>query len=368
MLQRNLPKSAAQAEPPVTVKQLLDPAAKIAIIAVAGLAFVAALHFGRTLLLPVSMAVVIGLMFGPYADRLEKLGMRPAASAVMVVFTFLLLIAAVGGAFAVPLSEWSRKLPVIWERIRETVGEWQGVVETAAAIGDQVSNLGEEEGGVTVKVDEGNPAKQIAFLAPELMAQLVVFLASLYFFVSSRHGIRVLILRLCLTRRLRWRMAHVFKDVEGLVSRYLVSITLINMTLGAVVASAMYLVGVPSPLLWGLLATVLNYAIYIGPAAMALILLGVGFATFTEPGWILAPMVVYLCINLTEAQFVTPHVLGQQLTMNPFLVFLAVLFWLWVWGPAGGFVAVPFLIIMTAILGTVFPAPPQHQRKNPASG
>ncbi|MCB1422897.1 MAG: AI-2E family transporter [Nitratireductor sp.] len=341
------------ADPGVSFPLVLATGARIAVIFIAMLAALAALHYARALLVPITLSVVVGLMFGPYADRLEKAGMRPAISAVIVVFTFVLLIAAIGGAFAVPLSEWSRKLPLIWERMRSIVAEWRGVVETAASIGEQLKNLGEQNGGVTVKVDEGNPAKDIAFLAPELLAQVIVFLASLYFFVSSRHSIRTLILKLCFDRRLRWRVAHGFRDVEKLVSRYLVSITFINMGMGAVVAAAMYLLGVPSPLLWGLMAAVLNYAIYIGPAVMALVLLGVGFATFTEPIWIAAPAAIYLCINLTEAQFVTPHVLGQQLTANPFMVFLTVLFWLWLWGPAGGFVAVPFLIMATSGMNAV---------------
>ena len=347
----------SRANPGLAFSLDLKPVARIAVIFIAMLAALAALHYGRTLLVPITLSVVIGLMFGPYADRLEKAGMPPAISAVVVVFTFVLLIAAIGGAFAMPLSEWSRKLPLIWERMRGIIAEWRGVVETAASIGEQVKNLGEQNGGFTVKVDEGNPAKDIAFLAPELLAQVIVFLASLYFFVSSRHSIRTLILKLCFDRRLRWRLAHVFRDVETLVSRYLVSITFINIGMGAVVAVAMYTLGVPSPLLWGLMAAVLNYAIYIGPAAMALILLGVGFATFTEPAWVAAPTIVYLCINLTEAQFVTPHVLGRQLTANPFLVFLTVLFWLWLWGPAGGFVAVPFLIIATSGVNALGPFP-----------
>ena len=357
MLQQDFSKDCGRVDTRVEFPFILESTARISVIFVAMIAALAALHYGRALLVPITLSVVIGLMFGPYADRLEKAGMKPAVSAIIVVFTFVLLIAAIGAAFALPLSEWSRKLPLIWERMRSIIAEWRGVVETAASIGEQVKNLGEQKDSVTVKVDEGNPARDIVFLAPELLAQVIVFLAGLYFFVSSRHGIRTLILKLCFDRRLRWRVAHVFRDVETLVSRYLVSITFINMAMGAVVAAAMYLLGVPSPLLWGLMAAVLNYAIYIGPAVMVAILLGVGFATFSEPVWILAPAIFYLCINLTEAQFVTPHVLGQQLTTNPFLVFLTVLFWLWLWGAAGGFVAVPFLIIATSCLNALGPFP-----------
>ncbi len=121
------------------------------------------------------------------------------------------------------------------------------------------------------------------------------------------------------------------------------------------VSIAMWLIGVPSPLLWGMMAGALNYIIYIGPFAMFLILLAVGLASFTAPAAILAPAMAYLLLNLTEAQFVTPMTLGKRLTLNPFVVFLALAFWLWIWGPVGGFVAVPALLVVYAVVRNVLP-------------
>ena len=162
------------------------------------------------------------------------------------------------------------------------------------------------------------------------------------------------ILSLCMTRRLRWRFAHVFRDVEALVSRYLLSITAVNTCLGVAVSAAMWAIDIPSPLLWGVLAFCLNYAIYIGPAIMAVLMLCVGLATSSGVE-ILLPAVLYLSLNLVEAQFITPTIVGRAVTINPFVIFLALAFWIWLWGPVGGFIAVPFCLICLAIFRNIVP-------------
>lgn len=332
---------------------------KVSVILLGIVGAVAILKFGRPILVPITLAIVTGLMLGPYADRLERVGLPPSLSSLFVVITLLALIAACIAGFAVPMGNWASQLPLVWERLREILIDWRGAVQSVTALGEQLRSLTGGAGGVTVKVDDGGPAADLAFLAPGLLGQLLVFLAALYFFIATRHDIRVSILRLCISRRLRWRAAHVFRDVEAMVSSYLVSITLINIGLGAAVSLAMFLIGVPSPVLWGLLAAALNYVIYVGPAAMALILLGVGLASFTAFPAVLAPAGAYLFLNFIEAQFVTPHVLGRRLTINPFLVFLALVFWLWIWGPAGGFVAVPLLLVAYATITNIVPTAPR---------
>ena len=113
-----------------------------------------------------------------------------------------------------------------------------------------------------------------------MIAQILIFLASLYFFVATRHETRAAILKLCFTRRLRWRVAHIFRDVETLVSRYLLSITLINVSEGIAVGVGFIAVGVPSAMLWGALAVVANFVVFLGPLSMTVLLFGVGLTEF----------------------------------------------------------------------------------------
>ena len=118
---------------------------------------------------------------------------------------------------------------------------------------------------------------------------------------------------------------------------------------------ALWAVGVPSPALWGALAGLLNFIVYVGPALMAAILFAIGLATFDTISGSLMPPLIYLALNLIEAQFVTPMVIGRTLTLNPFLVLLALAFWIWIWGPIGGFVAIPALLIIFAVTRNILP-------------
>jgi predicted PurR-regulated permease PerM len=208
-----------------------------------------------------------------------------------------------------------------------------------------------------VAVADGNPVTDIAFIAPAILGEILVFLVSLYFYLATRENIRIGILSLCVTRRLRWRTAHVFREVEAKVSRFLLSVTFLNICVGIVMTLATWWLGLPSPILWGALAFILNYIPYVGQAIMIAILLAVGLGT--QVGWvaILAPVGFYLLLNFIEGQLIFPQVVGRSVELNPFLVFLSILFWIWAWGPFGALVAVPSLIILQSFAAHVLPSP-----------
>lgn len=328
--------------------------AQVAVLFLGVLGFIAALQAGRFLFAPVALAVVVGLMLGPIALRLENRGVPPAFSAAAAVLIFLLVVCAVGGAIAAPLTTWAGRLPQIWSELQLQLTSLAEPLATVKSVREEIRSV---TGGseVTVSVDDGSTVQSMAVLAPTLLAQILVFFASLYFFLATRHDTRLIVLKLCSGRKLRRRVAHIFHDVEEFVANYLLAITLINAGLGLAVAVALWLLGVPSAALWGALAGVLNFVVYLGPAAMALILFGVGLASFDTFTGSLLPPLAYLAVNAVEAQFVTPLVIGRRMTLNPFLVFLAVSFWIWIWGPIGGFIAIPALVILFAIARNIVP-------------
>jgi predicted PurR-regulated permease PerM len=343
-----------------SMDEMITIASRLAIIGMGVVVMTVALDAGQILLAPFALAIVIGLIFGPLAARVEAIGVPPSLSALIVVIAFTGLIAVAITSIVVPLSEWSRYLPQIWERVKDILSDWKDVLSSMQSLRDGLQSAVGTSGRMQVEVADDSAITSAAWLAPAILTQVLIFLSSLYFFVATRNQIRLAILSLCFERRLRWRVAHIFRDVELLVSRYLLSITAINIGLGVAVSIAMWLLGVPSPLLWGALAGLLNYVIYIGPAIMAAILACVGLATGDGLAGALLPPIVYLAINLVEAQFVTPHVVGRTLTLNPFLVFVALAFWIWIWGAVGGFIAVPLLLIMTVMLRHMIPG--NHRR------
>lgn len=346
---------AGSIEPKSGVEGVLTSAARISQVAIGIVVVIAVLDYAQSLIAPIAVAVVIGLMFGPLADRIEKAGIPPWISGAAIVCVFVAIIVTAIAGFAVPLSAWLEKLPVIWSRLQSEVTDWKGIFTSIASLQEQLREAMGQTAKVEVTVEKDSAVEHVAYLAPAIVGQMVLFLASLYFFIATRHSCRTAILALCLDRRLRWRVAHVFRDVEFLVSGYLLHISILNIGIAIVVAMTFWIVGIPSPILWGMLAGVLNYVIYIGPAIMALLLFGVGLATAVSPLGIAAPSLIYLAINFIEAQFITPHVLGRTMTLNPLVIFLTLVFWIWLWGAVGGFIAVPSLLILYATIRNVVP-------------
>ncbi len=198
---------------------------------------------------------------------------------------------------------------------------------------------------------------------PAIFAQVLIFLVSLYFFLATRDQIRIATLSLCVSRRMRWRTAHVFRDVEQKVSKYLLTITMVNCGVGVVVALLMWAIGMPSPILWGALAAVLNYIPFVGQAFMALILFLVGLATGGDLGSAILPVGLYWVVNFVEGNFVSPNLLGRTMTINPFMIFLSLTFWIWAWGPVGGLIAVPSLLVLYSIVTHILPTRQVTPRK-----
>jgi len=142
------------------------------------------------------------------------------------------------------------------------------------------------------------------------------------------------------------RAVQIVRDIQIEVSHYLLTITMINATQGAVVAAVMYQLDMPQPLLLGVVAAGLNFIPYAGAMLMTLIL---AFLSFANSGPVLTAVVapaVYLALHVTESGFVSPLVLGKRLRLNAAAVFTAIAFWGWMWGLIGALIAVPLLVII----------------------
>lgn len=340
---------------PAQFEDLLRTISRISLILLGIFALVLALRAAHAILAPVALAIIIGLVFGPVAERLEARGIPAPISAAMVVLGLILLIATSIFLFAVPLSDWVARIPQIWAKAQDELRNWQSQLQAIAAMQDELQGALTSDTAVEVTVADGNNVVDVALLAPVIIGDILIFLVSLYFYLATRDNIRNAVLSLVISRRTRWRAAHVFTDVEAKVSRFLLSVTLLNIGVGVAVTIMTWALGLPTPLLWGVLAAILNYIPYVGQATMVAILLAVGFATQPDLPHILMPVGVYLLINLIEGHMIFPQFVGHQMTINPFLVFLSIVFWIWLWGPFGSLFAVPSLLILQSTISNVLP-------------
>jgi predicted PurR-regulated permease PerM len=150
----------------------------------------------------------------------------------------------------------------------------------------------------------------------------------------------------------------IVRDVQQNISRFLFTVTLINTAMGLLVALAMLLLGMPNPILWGVVAGVLNFVPYFGPFTVSVVLVLAGLLSFEPAGRALLPAMVYLAIHATESNLVTPAILGRRLTLSPLVIFVSLMFWTWVWGIAGALLAVPLLMALKIISDHVKPLGP----------
>jgi predicted PurR-regulated permease PerM len=156
---------------------------------------------------------------------------------------------------------------------------------------------------------------------------------------------------------------RIVNDLEHNLAAYLAIVTVVNVGLGIVVGLGAWLFGYPTPILFGLMATIFNYVPYVGAACTTVILFGVALVTFPSLGYALLPPAAFVAAATVEGQFITPTLLGRHLTLNPLAVLLALAFWSWLWGPLGTFLAVPLSMTGLIVLHHLFP--PDESRLPP---
>ena len=140
-----------------------------------------------------------------------------------------------------PLTEWTEKLPIIWNRISSIMSSWEQTLFSLGNASDILSELSISKEAMKLEFDNAEAVKDVAIQVPVLFGQFLIFLVSLYFFVATREQFRTAILNLCLSRSLKLRTARTFRDIEANVSSYLSQITLVNIGLGTATAFAMWL-------------------------------------------------------------------------------------------------------------------------------
>jgi predicted PurR-regulated permease PerM len=151
---------------------------------------------------------------------------------------------------------------------------------------------------------------------------------------------------------------EVARTIHTAMARYLFTITAINVVLGVVTGAAMYFLGMPNPVLWGVMVAVFNYVPYVGPGVALCVLTLVAFLSFRDIHDVVLVPSVFLCITIVEGQFITPILTGRSLTLHPLVILLAMLFWGWIWGVVGALIAVPVLMTFKIFCDHVEPLMP----------
>jgi predicted PurR-regulated permease PerM len=330
--------------------------ASLTLIAGVGLAVAMpfALRAGAEFFLPVTAALVIAIALVPLLEWFERRRVPSALAALICVILFIAVANAAVAAIVLPATEWVRLLPERIGRIRETLAPLLDVYASLERfIDDVVSEFGSTGGAAerTVAVETPNSMLDlIATSAPHAAIQLFFAILVIFFFLAGWTRMR----KRTITTRASFdgamTTARVIQQVVDATSTYLGTITLVNLSMGAVVALFLWMIDMPTPLMWGGIVAVLNYIPYLGPIASVLLLALGGLMVFVDPWYALLPAVAFAVIHMIEANIITPALVGRRLTINPLLILVALSFWAWVWGTTGALLAVPLLIIMKTVL------------------
>jgi predicted PurR-regulated permease PerM len=345
--------SVNEPEPVEPIDDIWAPASQMATVGIFVLLAGAALYVCRPILLPVVAALVIGTTFAPVVKFAARHGISPWISAVVLGLGVLAATATAATLLAGPISEWIAKAPEIGATIKQKLY----VLDRPLAAVRELQEVLMPSSGSAVAVETSQLAivtPVVAFVTPAV-AELMLFFVTLIFFLASQLDFRRYAVSFFTTRNGKLRFIRISNDIEEILASYVAVVTVINLGLGVTVAVGAWLFGFPNPIIFGVLAMVLNYIPYIGAACVTLILFAVGLVTFPSLGYALVPPAAFVAVATIEGQFITPAVLGHRLTLNPLVVLLALAFWAWLWGPIGAFLAVPLTVMGMVVLQHVFP-------------
>ncbi|APX13620.1 AI-2E family transporter [Tateyamaria omphalii] len=300
--------------------------------------------WARPVLAPMTFALVVGIVASPLADRLHDWGVpRIAVAAALLVLTSGALV--LGFVLLEPLlNSMAARLPEIRAEIEGWVQSASGLVRGIETISNEIEQ--------TVGASDADGAApelptvmDALWLAPDLGASVLIFAGTLFFFMLTRTDLYAA----------AGRFSGTLFQADRAVARYFLAVSIVNVALGVAVAVVMSVIGLNNAVLWGLAAGLLNFILYLGPLTILFGLLIVGMVQFNG-AYSLLPPFAFLCLNLIEAQFVTPGFVGQRLRISPLAVFVAIVIGLWLWGPVGAIVALPLTLWLAVLLNARGPA------------
>lgn len=308
-----------------------------------------ALYFGREFFMPVILAFLFALTLTPIVRFASKRGIPAPVSATMLVVASAVIIAVGGYLLSGPVMQLVNDAPQIGRSLTERMHELRTPLNRLLAISqqiDEVADTNRDEGVLKVAVQQPGILSQAAgnmLSAGTTIA--IVFVLSLFLLASGTLFYEKIVQSFTKMSEKK-RALRVVYDVEREVSRYLLTVAIINAGLGAVIAFGLWILGMPTPLLWGVMAALLNFLPYVGALLVMSVVTVISIITFDSLGYaMLVPTFLIIC-NVLEGQIVTPLVVGRRLELNAVSILIAVAFWSWLWGFIGALIAVPLLVVI----------------------
>jgi predicted PurR-regulated permease PerM len=355
--------------PPLIPPKILRTSGAIRVLAMIATGTV--LYLARSAFVPIAISLLLSLILTTPVEALYRRGLTRSLSAVLIFVAFVAVIGVSVNLMWTPAQKWWDSAPQTLRTIEKKVRPISVLVNRIAALGDRASSLTAPRATAVTPAAASTPSapatppaspgiSQVIPPQPNMAVELleqtraalvsIVTVALLTLFLMA--GGPPMFARMSAALASDLRSTHILEMIDAVrseVSRYYGSIFLINLGLGLATAAMTWLLDMPNPLMWGVVAGLLNFVPYAGSTTTLLLLTITAFMTFDTVGPVAAVAGGYLALATIEGQIVQPLVVGRRLQLNPIIVFLSLWFSGWFWGIAGIIMAIPSLVTLKVV-------------------
>jgi predicted PurR-regulated permease PerM len=303
------------------------------------------LYFARAFFLPIVLAVLLDFLLSPLIRTLKRARIPEPFGAALVIVALLGTTGVAVYGLAGPAREWGSKLPASMREAENRLQKLRRPVEQMSKTAEQVEQATRMDDSKTTEVVVKGPSlsERLFGTTQTILTTAVEVIILLYFLLAAGDLFLQKLIKVLPQLRDKKKAVAIARETEASISTYLVTVTLVNLGLGLAVAAVMYVLEMPNPILWGALAAFAEFIPYLGATAMVAVLTLAGLVTFEQVGHALLVPAGYLAVNLLQSQLIAPLILGRRLTLNPVAIFIGLVFWWWIWGVPGAFIAVPLI-------------------------
>jgi predicted PurR-regulated permease PerM len=312
----------------------------------------------EAILMPVTLAIVVGIVLGVAADRLSRFGVPPVLGGLFFGVVFVVLVFFLVNALVEPISTLTDKAPALLET---AVQRFLPFFERFDFVKRAINGANEKAISDMAMANAGAMLGIVATGLTPAFVQTLIFLAALGLFLLGRTHLRKTIILAFATHDRRLTAIRVMNATENAVGFYFSTASLIYISLGTITAIIAFAGGLSGAVLWGLFAFISSFIPYLGVTAMTIALACAGLMTHDSMIMALLPAMAFFLLHLVMENLVTPAILGHRLEINPFLIFIAIIFWTWMWGAVGAMLAMPLALIGLTIFNEVRTRPPERQ-------
>lgn len=329
----------------------LERRESIALCILSTLAVLLALFATRAIMLPMVFGLLVALTLRPVVRRLRKWGLPDILGASLTLAVLIAILTLSVMNLIDPARHWVETMPEqmvqLQTKLKGVLGQFNDLAATAGKMEALANGKEAASRPIPVEITQSRLSSNFAVISNTGNAFGAAFLVLALAFFLLVWGDALLnnVLHLLETLSDKKRTVELVYDIERGIASYLLTVTMINVGLGVATGLALWALRVPNAALWGVMAAIFNFIPVFGALAGFAIVAVVSILSFDSLTYAMIPPATFIALTAFESNFVTPSVLGKSMSLNPILVFVALIFWGWIWGIGGAFLAVPMLAI-----------------------